>query len=70
MINFDDVTKQNIKEHNPNWQQIPDYSYRILIIAGSAPRKSNSLFNLISQQADIDKIHTLKIHIIKISFFN
>ena len=42
MINFDDVTKQNIKEHNPNWQQIPDYLYRILIIAGSAPRKSNS----------------------------
>ena len=35
MINFDDVTKENIKEHNPNWlPQIPDYPYRILIIAG------------------------------------
>ena len=22
MINFDDVTKENIKEHNPNWPQI------------------------------------------------
>ena len=23
MINFDDVTKDNIKEHSPNWSQIP-----------------------------------------------
>ena len=21
MINFNDVTKENIKEHNPNWDQ-------------------------------------------------
>ena len=25
MINFDDVTKENIKEHNPDWPQIPDH---------------------------------------------
>ena len=25
MINFDDVTKENIKQHNPSWRQIPDY---------------------------------------------
>ena len=25
MINFDDVTKENIKQHNPSWPQIPDY---------------------------------------------
>ena len=31
MINFD-VTKENIKEHNPNWAQIPDHLYKILII--------------------------------------
>ena len=24
-INFDDDTKENIKEHNPNWPQIPDH---------------------------------------------
>ena len=35
LINFDDATKENIKEHNPNWAQIPDHSYRILIIGGS-----------------------------------
>ena len=37
--NFDDVTKKNIKEHNPNWPQIPDHSYRILIIGGSGSEK-------------------------------
>ena len=57
MINFDDVTKENIKEHNPNWPQIPDHPYRILIIGGSGSGKTNSIFNLISQQPDIDKIH-------------
>ena len=29
MINFDDVTKENIKDHTPNWSQIPDDLYRI-----------------------------------------
>ena len=56
MINFDDVTKENIKEHNPTWSQIPDNSYRILIIGGSGFGKTNPLFNLINQQTDIDKI--------------
>ena len=31
MMNFDDVTKGNMKEHNPNWP-IPDHPYRILTI--------------------------------------
>ena len=35
MIHFDDVTKENINEQNPNWPQIPDHSYRLLIIGGS-----------------------------------
>ena len=26
-INFDEVIKENIKEHNPNWPEIPDYPY-------------------------------------------
>ena len=29
MINFDDVTKEDIKESNPNWPQIPDHLSRI-----------------------------------------
>ena len=32
MVNFGDVTKENIKEHNPNWAQIPYHSHKMLII--------------------------------------
>ena len=35
MINFYDVIKEKMIENNPNWSQIPDHPYRILIIAGS-----------------------------------
>ena len=49
MINFDDVTKPNIKEHNPNRSEIPDHPYRIIIIGGSGSGKTNSLFNLIGR---------------------
>ena len=35
MINFDGVTKENVKELNPNWPQIPDHPHRKLIIRGS-----------------------------------
>ena len=52
MINFDDVTKENIKKHNPNCPQIPDHPYRILITGGCGFGKANSLFNLISHQPD------------------
>ena len=55
IINFDDVIKENIKEHNPKCPQIPHHPYRILIIEGSGSERTNSLFNLISQQPDIDK---------------
>ena len=47
MINFDDVTKENIKGLNPNWPQISDLPYRILINGGSGAGKTNSIFNLI-----------------------
>ena len=57
MINFHDVTKENKKEHNQNWPKIPDHPYRILIIGGSRSGKANSLFNLINQQSDIEKIY-------------
>ena len=35
MINFDDVVKEKIKEKNPNWLQIPDHPYKLLIIPKS-----------------------------------
>ena len=34
MIKFDDVTGKNIKERNPNQPQIPNHSYKMLIIGG------------------------------------
>ena len=38
--------------------QIPHHPYGILIIAGSGSGKTNSLFNLISQEPDIDEINS------------
>ena len=57
MINFDNVTKENIKEHNPNWPQIPDHPCRILIVGGSGSGKVNMLLNIINYQPDIYKIY-------------
>ena len=39
MINFDNAVKENIKEHNPNWPQIPNHPYRILITGGFGSEK-------------------------------
>ena len=57
MINFDEYTNENKRKHNPNWPYIPDHPYRILIIGGSGPGKTNALLNLINNQPDIDKIY-------------
>ena len=47
MINFDDVIKEETKEPNPNWPEVPDHPYRILVILGYGSGKTNSLFNQI-----------------------
>ena len=57
MINFDEYTNKNNKEHNPNWPYIPDHQCRILIIGGSGSVKTNTLLNLIENHPDIDKIY-------------
>ena len=57
MINQDDITNENNKEHNEKWPFIPDHPYRILIIGGSGSGKTNALLNLINEQNDIDKIY-------------
>ena len=56
MINFDNFTDENKKEHNLKWPHIPDHAYRILIVGGSGSGKTNALLNLINNQPDIDKI--------------
>ena len=55
MINFDHTGRKYIREHNPNWPQIPDNPYRILIIGDSESEKINLLDNVISHRPDIDK---------------
>ena len=57
MFYFDYITKKEIKEHNPNRPEIPDYPYRILIIANSGSGKTNALLNLINNEPVIDKIY-------------
>ena len=47
MLQKNDATKENIKEHNPNWLHITDHPYRILIIGDSGFCKTNPKFNLI-----------------------
>ena len=56
MFNFDYITKEGIKEDNPNWPKIPDHPYRILKIGGSGSGETNALLNLINNEPSIDKI--------------
>ena len=39
MFNFDHITIEDITEHNPNWSEISDHLYRILIAGGSRSGK-------------------------------
>ena len=43
MINYDYITTENIEEQNPNWTQIFDHPYRILILEGSGSGKTNAI---------------------------
>ena len=56
MFNFDYITKEDIKEHNPNWPEIPDHPFRVLIVGGSGSEKIKALHNLINHEPDIDKL--------------
>ena len=40
-----------------NWPQIPNHAYRKLIITAFGSGKTNSLFSLINEEPDIDKIY-------------
>ena len=57
MFNFNYITKQDIKERDPNWPQILYNPYRTVLVGGSGFWKTNPLSNLISHQPDIDKIY-------------
>ena len=57
VINSDDVIKEERKEHNPNWPEIPNHPYRIFTTEDSGSGKTNELLNLINRKPDIDKIY-------------
>ena len=57
VINFDDVTDENIKECILNWPQIPDHPYKILITGDFGSEKTNSLFDLINPLPYTDKTY-------------
>ena len=46
-----------MKEYNPKWSEAPVHPYRIVIIGSSGVGQSNSLFNQMNQQSDIDEIY-------------
>ena len=48
--------QMKIKQNSQKWLYIPDHPYRILI-GSSGSGKTNSLFSLINNQPDIDKIY-------------
>ena len=49
--------QKNIKEHNSIWLNIPEHSYRILIVGGSGSAETKSWFNLMNHQHNIDKMY-------------
>ena len=57
MFNIHYIRKEDIKEYNPNWPEIPDHAWRILIVGGSESGKTNALLNLINHEPDIDKVY-------------
>ena len=57
MFNFDYITKEDTKEHNPIWRETPENPYRILTVGGSGSGKVNALLNLKNHEPDFDKIY-------------
>ena len=74
MSNYDDITKENIKEHNSNVPQILDHLYRKLVIGRSCSLKTKAFHNLIKQRNDdnytiIDKNYVSVKDPIKVKYY-
>ena len=46
--------KRNVSENNPDWLQVLDHPYKILVIGGLVSVKTNALLNLVKYQNDDD----------------
>ena len=57
IFNFNYITKEDIKEHNRKWADIPHHLYWILIIGDCGSGKTNALLNLINHEPIIDHIY-------------
>ena len=57
MFNLNYITKEDIKEHNPNWLQLPDHPYKTLIVEDSGSGETNALLKLTNNEPDIDKMY-------------
>ena len=58
------LQKKNRQGQNPDWLQIPDHLYKILIVGGgSGSRKKNSLLNLIHHRENDDFIVKIFLHV-------
>ena len=57
MLNFDYITKEDKKEHNPYWSDLPEHPYSIFVVGRSESGKTNALLNPINLEPDIDKIY-------------
>ena len=51
MVDFDEVTNENKTEHNPNWPNVPDHPYGILIIGDSGWIRKNKCVIKFNKQA-------------------
>ena len=54
---IDSICYKRKQKNIPNWPKIPYHPYSKSINGSSGSRKTNPLFNLTSQQLDIDKIY-------------
>ena len=63
MFNVVCSTNKDIKKHSPNWPEIPNHPYRILIVEVLDMEKTNALLNLVNNNQDFVKIFMLKIKI-------
>ena len=55
--NFHYIKKEDIREDNSKWPEIPDHSYKTSIIGDSGSGKTNAWLNLMSHEPDIGKIY-------------